>query len=244
MNPFKKIQQYFIHGALAKTDDAFEQVKAEVLFNFTGFFLLTNLPYIFIATGHLIHFAMGLSTIAALIMVLVMLKRTNNVKWASYFFLVNFTIQDVGHYIINNGRLEAQGTLFTLLFALCGFLLLDRKWGIFISIVAMLMYSLGLYNINNDFILWQVPSEISDPAETGTFKYFGLIPLFLNIYLISEFVKARQKAEKQISEQKALVEEKQKEILDSIRYAKRIQNSLLPPFTYIDRTLKRLQEKK
>jgi hypothetical protein len=40
--------------------------------------------------------------------------------------------------------------------------------------------------------------------------------------------------------QRALLEEKQKEILDSIRYAKRIQNSLLPTDLYIHRNLKRL----
>jgi hypothetical protein len=68
-------------------------------------------------------------------------------------------------------------------------------------------------------------------------KYLAIIPLFLNISLISEFVKARQKAEKQLSEQKKLIEEKQKEILDSIRYARRIQRSLLPTEKYISRAI-------
>lgn len=40
-----------------------------------------------------------------------------------------------------------------------------------------------------------------------------------------------------------LIAEKQKEILDSIRYAKRIQQSLLPTDKYIERNLKRLQKK-
>lgn len=39
----------------------------------------------------------------------------------------------------------------------------------------------------------------------------------------------------------ASVEEKQKEILDSIRYAKRIQQSLLPTEKYIDKKLKELK---
>ncbi|MFL5764219.1 MAG: tetratricopeptide repeat protein [Bacteroidia bacterium] len=41
--------------------------------------------------------------------------------------------------------------------------------------------------------------------------------------------------------QKTLLEEKQKEILDSIRYAKRIQNSLMPTEKYIDKNIKRLK---
>jgi hypothetical protein len=244
MNPLKKLQRYFIGGALAKTDDVFEQAKAEVLFNFTFFFLLSNLPYLFVGLDQFVHFAMGASTILALLLVLIVIKRTNNIKYATYFFLVNFTIQDFGHYFINNGRMAEQGMLFSLLFILCGFLLLDRKWGTGIGIFTVAIVILGIYNQNNDFVVWKVPPEISDPQEIGGLKYLAIIPMFLNAYLISEFVKARQKAEKQISEQKTLVEEKQKEILDSIRYAKRIQNSQLPPISYIEKELNRLKKEK
>lgn len=51
----------------------------------------------------------------------------------------------------------------------------------------------------------------------------------------------KQKANDIISHQKALVEEKQKEILDSIHYAKRIQQSLLPTTKYIDNNINRLK---
>jgi tetratricopeptide (TPR) repeat protein len=47
-----------------------------------------------------------------------------------------------------------------------------------------------------------------------------------------------------IETQKHLVEEKQKEIIDSIKYAQRIQHSLMPTHTYIDKMLKNLGEKK
>ena len=40
--------------------------------------------------------------------------------------------------------------------------------------------------------------------------------------------------------QKHIIEEKQKEILDSIHYAKRIQTSLLPTEKYIERKLKKI----
>jgi hypothetical protein len=43
-----------------------------------------------------------------------------------------------------------------------------------------------------------------------------------------------------IEQQKHLVEEKQKEILDSIHYARRIQTALLPTDKYIEKSLKRL----
>jgi hypothetical protein len=215
-----------------------------VLFNFTVFFLLTNIPYVFIAATHAIHFVMGISIIVALVLVLIVLKRTHNVKHATYFFMINFTIQDVGHYFINNGRMSEQGILFSLLFVLCGFLLLDRYWGSAIGLLIVVMYILGVYNLNNNLAIWHVPPGISDPEETGTFKYMAILPMFLNMYLILEFVKARQKAEKQLSEQKKIIEEKQKEIIDSFRYARRIQRSLLANEKYIEKTVQRLKPKK
>jgi tetratricopeptide (TPR) repeat protein len=45
-----------------------------------------------------------------------------------------------------------------------------------------------------------------------------------------------------IRKQKRIIEEKQKEILDSIRYAKRIQDALITPQTYIERNIKRLKK--
>lgn len=241
MNPFKKFQLYFIGKALANSDDVFEQVKAEVMFNFTVFFLIMNTPYLFLTLDQLVHLLTALTTMGSLIVVLIVLKKTGNMKIASYFFLINFTIQDFGHFIRNNGRTAEQGALFSLLFIMCGFLMLNRKWGTIIGIVVLLTYAMGLYNVQHDFAIWHVPAHLSDPPEEGGFKYLALIPLFLNMYLISEFVKARQKAERQLSRQKALIEEKQKEILDSIRYARRIQKSQMPNENFIEKTIERLK---
>lgn len=49
--------------------------------------------------------------------------------------------------------------------------------------------------------------------------------------------------QKKIIEQKEMVEDKQKEIIDSINYAKRIQQSLLPTEKYIEKTFNRLNKK-
>ncbi len=243
MNPFKKIQEYFIGGVLAKTDDVFEQVKAEVLFNFTVFFFVTNIPYLFIATDHFIHMTMGVSVQVALAAVLIILRLRSHVGIATFFFLLNFTIQMGGHFVINNGLLEAQGILFSLLFALSGYLLLDRKWGSIISLAMAGMFIVGTYNILHNNSLWSCDPEISDPTEQDALKYLALIPFALNVYLISEFVKARQKAEKQLAERKRMIEEKQKEILDSIHYAKRIQKSLMTSENNVEKILKRLRVK-
>ena len=50
----------------------------------------------------------------------------------------------------------------------------------------------------------------------------------------------KQKLE--IEQQKHIVEEQQKEVLDSIRYAKRIQNAHLPNEKYILKSIERLKK--
>ncbi len=67
------------------------------------------------------------------------------------------------------------------------------------------------------------------------------------LMLIAAFVSYRayrqkQKTNKIIAEQKIKVEEKQKEMLDSIRYAQRIQKNILPTDKYIHKSLRRLRK--
>lgn len=47
----------------------------------------------------------------------------------------------------------------------------------------------------------------------------------------------------EVVKQKEIIEQKNKDITDSIHYAKRIQQALLPTYNYIDKSLKRLQGK-
>jgi two-component system, NarL family, sensor kinase len=65
----------------------------------------------------------------------------------------------------------------------------------------------------------------------------GFILLLVLILFVLRSYREKQKANKIITEQKMLVEEKQKEIVDSIRYAQRIQKSLFPTEKYIERIL-------
>jgi len=76
------------------------------------------------------------------------------------------------------------------------------------------------------------------------YTYGGVVGFLLMLIVAGVSFRAfknKQKANIIIEEQKKLVEEKQKDILDSIHYAKRIQQSLLPTEKYIDKTLKRLK---
>ena len=79
--------------------------------------------------------------------------------------------------------------------------------------------------------------------QQRTYTYGGVIGFLLMLIVAGVSFRAfrnKQKANLIIAQQKQLVEEKQKDILDSIHYAKRIQESLLPTEKYINKTLKRL----
>jgi len=70
---------------------------------------------------------------------------------------------------------------------------------------------------------------------------FGLLVLGFAIFAYRSFLQ-KKKANIEINKQKQIIEEKQKEILDSIYYARRIQRSLLPTEKYVARHLKMLMK--
>ncbi|MFL5752534.1 MAG: tetratricopeptide repeat protein [Bacteroidia bacterium] len=65
----------------------------------------------------------------------------------------------------------------------------------------------------------------------------GFVLLGLLVFIVYRSLQQNRKAKEEIQKQKELVEEKQKEILDSIYYARRIQRSLLTNEKYIDKRL-------
>ncbi len=79
----------------------------------------------------------------------------------------------------------------------------------------------------------------------------GLLIMFVFSIFIFKSYRAKQKVNKEllikneiIAEQKQVVEEKQKEVMDSIRYAKRIQMSLLASEKYIHKSIEKLKGNK
>ncbi len=85
----------------------------------------------------------------------------------------------------------------------------------------------------------------SDRQKTIIYSVSVFLLLCIGIiFLVLRNNRQKEKTNRIISIQKQLVEEKQKEILDSIHYAKRIQQSLLPTEKYIDRQLKRISGNK
>ncbi|MBI4930326.1 MAG: tetratricopeptide repeat protein [Bacteroidetes bacterium] len=76
---------------------------------------------------------------------------------------------------------------------------------------------------------------------------WSVMAVLLLVVIFAVFIfralRITQKQKQLIEQQKKIVEEKQSEILASIRYAKRIQDAILPKEKYINKTLYRLKAK-
>jgi serine phosphatase RsbU (regulator of sigma subunit) len=245
MNPYSRFKKWIIGDTLASTEDVFKKVRIDVLFSFTLFFFITNIPYVFVSLSiSAFHTGLAVFSLLGLLTILVMLRTTHNLRLATFFYISVHCILNITHFIMNNGKIEAQGILFFMLVVLFSFLMLGRSWGFFLTFFVIGMFLLGNYNINSGYSIFKVPSYYNDPNNPQTAPYLMLIPLLLNIYLVSQFVKANQKAEKRIHHQNAALEisnknleSKNEDILSSIHYAKRIQEAVLPPEDRVQRDI-------
>src|SRR5690606_33494103 len=73
----------------------------------------------------------------------------------------------------------------------------------------------------------QAELKVKRNQQYGLFAFSALIIVF-SIFMYNRF-RISQKQKEIIASQKQIVEQKNTEIVDSIKYAKRIQNAILPP---------------
>ena len=70
--------------------------------------------------------------------------------------------------------------------------------------------------------------NIPEDQQLPNQPYVTLVPFCLCVYLIVVFLRTNNAAEKQINDQKNLLQSRNKDVTDSINYAKRIQYAILP----------------
>ncbi|HLP13169.1 MAG TPA: tetratricopeptide repeat protein [Flavobacteriales bacterium] len=73
--------------------------------------------------------------------------------------------------------------------------------------------------------------------------YGGILVVLIFSFFLYNRIKVINKQKHTIQQQKILVEQKQKEVIDSIYYAKRIQQALLPSNKYIKKVMEKLSRK-
>jgi tetratricopeptide (TPR) repeat protein len=89
----------------------------------------------------------------------------------------------------------------------------------------------------------QQEKERAVAREKARFQQIVIWSVILGLMLVIVFAAFVVRSLRTTRVQKLIIEEKQKEILDSIHYAKRIQQSILPPEGYIMNCLNRLNLK-
>ena len=72
----------------------------------------------------------------------------------------------------------------------------------------------------------------------------GVVLILMIIFslLVVRAYQLKKRANKEITQQKRIIEEKQKEMLDSIYYARKIQRSLLPREAFVEKILNKLNK--
>jgi tetratricopeptide (TPR) repeat protein len=91
----------------------------------------------------------------------------------------------------------------------------------------------------------EIQEQQADSREKSMQRNIFIIAfaaMALLVFAVFRSYNQKKKANAEISKQKDIIEEKQKEILDSIRYAKRIQQALITSERYVERNLDRLKK--
>lgn len=224
----KKLRQFIIGEYLSKTSNVFERARIQLLYNFTVFYLL-NLVLFSVnlyVNRYYYHAAIITFAISLLIVILIAFKQQQRFKSIALILMFQQIVTGIISYLIQQSNMDFVGEFWIVVNILITFFTLGKKHGFIMSAIWFLQLIHCLVNdaSGGKFILVHIPADqVLPPAP-----YFILIPFFLCIYIIYEFVKTRSVAELDIQEQKSIIEHKNQEILDSIRYASRIQKSQLP----------------
>jgi hypothetical protein len=232
----QKIRNWFIGDYLAKTDDVFVRAKIELLFNFTIVFcLLGSFYYVNLILHDLwYHVFMITFAVVALATVPFVLKYTQSVRIASNWYVIQHIIDSIGSTFIQEGKGDMNGAYWLMLAVLFAFFLYGKKWGLIITFLFILAGSIPVFFLKH--------YDIPDSQQIPNTPDFFLIPFLLNVYVVWMFIKTREKAQAKINSQKLMLETKNRDIMDSIHYAKRIQNHLMPTEKYLVRVLKKLKK--
>ncbi len=224
-----KLKQWFIGDYLAKTPDVFAKAKIELLYNYCFYyFILGGLFYVGLFFMHLhYHIAVVSLAVVGLACVPFILKRTENLRFASIFLIVLQIVISCGSMAIQQGKQDMTGGLWMAVYIAMALFLFERKWGV---ILILIMFACGgiVVAISKHYV---VPDNEKLHDTPDAF----LTPLLLLIMIVWQFLKARAEAETHIREQRLKLEinsrelsERNKDVTDSINYAMRIQRAVLP----------------
>lgn len=239
-----KFRRYFIGDIIAQTEDVFEHARAIMLLRltvmFSVIFLLPVITDIFLGyqKAQVIH---GMAFFAILFFPFVIRAQRNLDRSINLFFTICFLVSCASFMCLNPARLDKIGVCWAMFFLVLGILLQRGKMRLFFC--CFLNWIPMLYVIVNMQLDGALSWEwIVQKGTEGPPIFLIFIPITLLMYAAWNHSSTIEHARKTITVQKDIISEKNKDITASIRYAKRIQTSLMPTEKYIERIFKKNKE--
>jgi hypothetical protein len=239
-----KFRTYFIGDILKSTDDVFDHARAIMLLRFcVMFFLIFLIPLVsdFVLGYEKAAIIHGVSLLVLFASPFIMKRQKNLDKSVNFIFIVSFFISLIVFFVLNPERVDAIGLCWTMFFLILSSLLQRGSARIlFACFLLWVPFILVLINMQLNGALtinWLVQEGAEEPPV-----FLVFIPIVLSMYAVWTHTTTIQKAKETITAQKTIISEKNKDMLDSMNYAKRIQDSLLPSEKYIERVLKNLNK--
>lgn len=238
----KKLKKWFIGDYLDKTENVFEKARIELTYDYTFFFFILGMVFYgnLIANGIWYHFYIISFACVSLVSIPFILKYKQNLTLAGNWYVIQQTITSTVTIYIQEVKQDMAGSLWTMSFIIFVLFIFGVKRGV-IRLVPFISIFITILVVHT--LEYEADFGIPESQQLPNQPFVALVPFCLCVYLIMVFMRTNGAAERKINEQKMLVETKNKEITDSLHYAKRIQDALMPNDVYIERTMKDLNSK-
>lgn len=227
-----RIQEYFIGHHLRSTDDVFEHARTVLVLRFSiVFFFLFFLPVIAdIVEGYdklLVFHLFDLVSIATFPFVV---KYTRRIDIPiNIFFILTIFSSVVVFLMVSPMKLEMVGMSWIFFFAALNALLQRGRTRIVFAILIWVPVIYVIVNIGMNGAL-TIESLVQRNAENPP-AFLVFVPAAMLVYAMWTHTSTIDKARGLITLQKNEIENRNKDITDSITYARHLQEALLPPVT-------------
>lgn len=244
-----KILAWPIRDLIKSQSDYFEQAKTRLVYNFSLFFLALQSIYTIHITANSFYYQAKLSVIIIVssMLIPIILKYKKSYIGAGTMFAIVHAILLMANIIGFNGEVNILAVAWATVNFLYAFFVLGIRIGaiiFFVDFMILAIYSIEYTREIFRFGIYFNPSEILPVDLPGL-----MIPFAFMLYISAQFLKVNTTAETALNNEKQKVDEglaelkvthgklkesndvmteQSKEIMDSITYAKRIQESFLP----------------
>lgn len=210
---------------LENSDSLNQKIRISNLISLLIVVIISVYTPVYFVYGQFYGIAMNLSFIAASLITIYLVYR--------HHYIPAFFFQSTSGYLYFIGGTLGYGVSTNLHFymlAMCMIVttIFDNKLVIRTYLVSAVVLFFGLLWWSCNFLPFVIIPVEMKPLETGT----GLVNLFLLFVIISLFIvffkNEMLRSKQRVLEQKNEIEEKNRDITDSILYARRIQTALLP----------------